>query len=280
MEIKDVLSTLGIDAEVKDASQFKELFEQKFVAIDELKERKELIEPYVSKAIGKRLGSLETEVKRIAKESAIDIESDEFKGKPIEELTKTVFKKFAESNLSVVKNLQEKLSANSGDAVAKIQKEAEQWKTKYSEVESLLNDTKNQFTKLQEDKENEIKSFKIEVKKKNVWDSIGLKKDITPVEKTGFEALLNSKYSLDLEEDTIVVKTKDGKRIKNDKVVGQFKTFEEILKEEAEANGLISKNPHAGKPAFVPANPTTNTTVVEAKNRIPLHPRLQRMMNK
>jgi hypothetical protein len=276
MEVKDLLNTLGITEDIRDVSEFKKIIEDKFVPVSEIAERKELIEPIVNKAIGKRIGSIETLLKKTAKEHGIDIEGGELKDKPIEEVTKHLFGKLTDAHTSVVKDLKTQLDGKSDEVFKKLQKEIEEYKTKYSEVENLLNDTKNQFTKLQSDKENEIKSFKIEVKKKSIFDTIGFKKDMSAVEKTGFETLLNSKYALDLDGDEIVVKDKSGKRIKNDKVVGAFKTFEEVLKEEAEANGLISKNPHGGKPAFVAATTTTTTTTEPAKNQMTFHPKFAR----
>lgn len=274
MEVKDLLNTLGIDAEVKDSAEFKKLFEEKFVPINELSERKDLLEPIISKAIGKRIGSLETLVRKTAKEHAIDLDSEEIKGKPIEDVTKHLFNKLSETHTEVVKDLKSKLDSKSDDVIKKLQKEIEDYKNKYSELEGLLNDTKNQFTKLQTEKENEIKAFKIEVEKKNIFDKIGFKKDMTSVEKAGFEALIKSKYDLDLDEAGIVIKDKTGKRIKSDKVVGAFKTFEEVIKEEAEANGLINKNPHAGKAVYV-GNMTTTTTQ-SATNGMIFHPRFTR----
>lgn len=281
MELKDILTTLGIEGEVKDVETFKEKFKEKFISLNEIPERKEIIEPIVSKAIGKRIGSLETILKKAAKESGVDLDGEEIKGKPIEDVAKTVFAKISDKYTSTVKELKSQLDSRSDDVIKKLSKELEDYKNKYSELETLLNDTKNQFTKLQEDKEREIKTFKIEVAKKNIFDKIGFKKDMTPVEKTGFETLINSKYDLDLDEkEGLIVKDKNGKRIKNDKVVGAFKTFEEILREEAEANGLISKNPHAGKQVYVNSQTPINTTAtIAAANKMVFNPRFLRVKN-
>lgn len=282
MELKDILTTLGIEGEINNVETFKEKFQEKFISLSEISERKDIVEPIISKAIGKRIGSLETIIKKAAKENGVDLDGEEIKGKPIEEVAKTVFTKLSENHSSVVNDLKSQLDSRSEDVIKKLNKEINDYKTKYNELETLLNDTKNQFTKLQEDKDKEIKMFKIEVEKKNIFDKVGFKKDMTAVEKTGFETLINSKYDLDLDEKGIlIVKDKNGKRIKNDKVVGAFKTLEDILREEAEANGLISKNPHAGKQVYVNnAQPTINTTAtITAANKMVFNPRFLRVKN-
>src|SRR3990167_7486955 len=99
---------------------------------------------------------------------------------------------------------------------------------------------------------NKFKSSNINRFKKEALGKLEFKQDITPVEKMGFESVLNEKYDFDLDENEspFIKDKKTGQRIASKKVIGQFMTAEEILNEELIANKLAKINKDGGKPAY------------------------------
>lgn len=263
-EFKEVLKTLGYDPEeVKDLDTFKSKIDNDFVRVSTLPERRDILDPFIQKAMGKRIGVLETEIKKTAKEFGLDFETDEHKAKPIEELNRILINKSAEKYGNEVKELQAKLAAGNDENTKKLQKELDSLKQKYAETTGLLEETSKKYQDLEVSKNNELKQFKLNQVKAKAYESVKFKADISEAEKAGFEAILSQKYQLDLDDkDGLIVKDKDGNRIKNDKVVGTFKSYQDVLESEAIALKLFQVNPNGGNPAprtngfQAPANPS------------------------
>jgi hypothetical protein len=250
MEFKEIAEILGIDSEkVKTIDEFKQNFESEFVRISQIPERKDVVEKVVNPIVGRRLGTLETEFKKTAKEYGIDLTADEYKGKPVEEIGRILLNKSAEKFGETVKELEDKLKAGGDEKVQKYQKELEDWKKKYSETQSLLDNTSSRYKELEQSKNTEIKQFKLNQLKSDVYKSVDFKDGMTELEKAGFEAILNSKYALDYDEaEGLIVKDKNGNRITSEKVVGKFKSYQDVLKDEAIAQNLFKLNTSGGKP--------------------------------
>lgn len=266
MELKDLLAYLGMDAEkTKTLEDFKSAFEPEFVRAKNLNEDSEFVKPI----IGKVIGTLENEVKKIAKSSGLEneIDSDEYKSnKFLNEKLSFVIKKLGEKSNSQIEEWKTKASQGNDEKVKEYEKKLSSAEQKKKDLEELLNQTKGEYNTFKEQASNQLKGFKLNIIKKDAFSKLPLKSDIKPIELKGFEATIYEKYKLDIDENDVptVMDTK-GARIPSTKVTGTFKTFEEILQEEATAAGIYQMNSDGGKPRQVqaqasPNNQTTSST--------------------
>jgi len=114
-------------------------------------------------------------------------------------------------------------------------------------VQDEKRDKDSALFELQKEKLNsseKLKAIDIKQARRDKESSIKWKKDMTKVERIGFENALNELYDLDLDDTKkeLVVKTKDGHTVPNPKVVGTSKTYLDVVLEIAEENNLIEKS--------------------------------------
>lgn len=251
MEAKEIISYLGLDADkIKSIDDLKKEFPNQFVKATELKERTDLINPIVDSYVGKRLGSLDVDLKRTAKENGIELSEDEQKMK-VEDLTKTILSKAVGTYKGQIAELKDKLDKGSNEVVKDWESKFNKLNQKLSEKESLLESTKSAYEKLQADSANQIKSFQITHSKKDILAKVEskFKKNLSPLEREGFNTIIEKNYQLDLDEkEGLIVRNKDGKRIPNEKVAGTYKSFLDVVEEEAINSKIIELNPHTPKP--------------------------------
>ena len=244
---KEALEYLGItETDLKDIDTFKAKFDSTFVKQSNITED---LEP-VKKILGKTFGTLENEVKKIAKANnlEVDFNSEDLKDSKVTEKFKYVFDKFNESKTEYIKDLETKAAQGNDEKVKEWEKKFEKVNQKYKDVEGLLSSTKTEYEQAQQKWSSEIKNTKLNVLTKDAFSKLKLKSDISEFEKKGYYSTINEKYQFDLDEtESLIVKTKAGERIKSTKVTGAFKTLDEILEEEAIAGKLIALNNDGGK---------------------------------
>lgn len=243
-----ILSFLGFKPEeIKTEEDFKSTFETKFGVKDQLINDKE----FVGKIFGKRVGSIDTAAKSGFKKMGVEFAKEEVDGKPVEEVIEIGLNKIAELNKKAMEDF-EKTSKGTTDEQVK------EWKNKYKALEDKYKDTEGLLSKTAQDFEgykkqtaNQFKAENINRYKKDVIGKLEFKQDINPVEKIGFESLLDSKYEFDLDENQspYIKDKKTGERLKSKKTIGTFMTAEEVLQEELIANKLAKINPSGGKAA-------------------------------
>lgn len=242
-----ILAYLGFEADkVKTEDDFKTQFEGKFGAKDAL-----LKDPaFVGKIYGQKLGSIEAKVKANAKKMGVEFTSEEIKDKGVEDILELSFTKIAALNQTAMEAA-EKASKGSVDDQVKT------WKDKYQSVESKLKDTEGLLAKTSTEYEGFKKDAVVASKtriitgfKQDALKKLEFKQDITPVERMGFESVLNDKYIFDLDDTQapFVANKKTGQRIPSKKQTGTFMTADEILQQELIDNKLAKINPNGGKP--------------------------------
>lgn len=245
---ESILSFLGFKAEeIKSEDDFKTQFEAKFGIKDQL-----LKDPaFTGKIFGQKIGSIEAKVKANAKKMGVEFTPDEIKDKGVEDILELSFLKVAELNKKAMEDA-EKLSKGTADEQVKA------WKDKYAQVdakakewEGMATKTATEFDAFKKEQATKGRIDTINSFKKNAIGKLEFKQDITPVERMGFETVLNEKYEIDLDDNSnpFPKDKKTGQRIPSTKVTGQFKSFDEILQEELVANKLAKINAQGGKPA-------------------------------
>jgi len=244
MELKDVLGYLGLDAEkVKTLDDLKGTFEKEFVRVSTLNEESEYIKPI----LGKTFGTQENELRKIAKKFEVDFDADEFKeAKRVSEKADILVSKIAEMKDSKIKEFETKLLQGSDEKLTAAEKKAEKLAKELQEKNSLLEATANDFNQFKQTAASEMKNFKLNHVKSNVFGSIKYNSQATDLAKKGFLATIAEKYEFDFDEkETPIIRVKGGTQIKSDKVAGAFLSLEEVIKKEAIEAGLYEVNPNA-----------------------------------
>jgi len=244
MELKDVLGYLGLDAEkVKTLDDLKGTFEKEFVRTSTLNEDSEFIKPI----LGKTFGTQENELRKIAKKYEIDFDADEFKeAKRVSEKADILIGKIAELKDGKIKEFETKLLQGSDEKLTAAEKKAEKLAKELQEKNSLLEATANDFNTFKQTAASEMKNFKLNHVKSNVFGSIKYNSQATDLAKKGFLATIAEKYEFDFDEkEAPIIRVKGGTQIKSDKVAGAFLTPEEVIKKEAIDAGLYEVNPNA-----------------------------------
>lgn len=248
IELKDVVEFLGYKAEeIKELPDLKAKFDADFVRASNITED---TEP-VKKIMGKLFGTLENEIKKVTKAHDLDIdfESDELKGKKVNEKLKFAFSKYDEKNKSVIDDLKLKATQGNDEKVKEWETKYEKMKNKYSEVDGLLKKTSEDFEGFKQQKENEIKNVKLNVHKTEIYNRAKFIPEINEFTKKGFLTDFESKYDFALDEnEKPIITDKKGQRIPNPKVTGTFFEPMDLLQEETIKAKLYPLNKDAGKP--------------------------------
>jgi hypothetical protein len=246
-EAIELIKFMGIDPETTESIDVaKDLFGNDFIRKNEaIKD-----EAIISKVVGSRLGSLQTEAIREFKGMGVEFEPEEIKGKKLEDILKI--------GSSKVKNQFEEIKKTSGggdEAVKAWEKKYEQQTKKLAETTGLVGTLQKQFEDLDLSVKTEKRNSKITDYKKESIKEIKLKSDLDELTLIGFNSKLNSKYKIELDEDEnpFVVELSTNARVASKKKAGAFADFGEVFEMEATANKLLSVSPHDGKPA--PAKP-------------------------
>jgi hypothetical protein len=261
MELKDVLGYLGYDAEkVKTIDDLKGTFEKDFIRASAINEESEFIKPI----LGKTFGTQENELKKIAKDFGIDLEVDEYKeAKKVSDKVKVLTKLISESKESIIKEQATKLAQGNDEKVKTLETKYEKLMREKAEKEALLEATANEYNQYKQNAASEMKNYKLNHVKTNVFGSVKYNSQASDLAKKGFLATINEKYEFDFDEtEKPIIRAKGGQQLKSDKVAGAFLTPEEVITKEAIDAGLYEVNPQAQKQArtVVTVTPTGQTT--------------------
>ena len=185
---------------------------------------------------GKKIGSLTTKIKQLG-----EFEAKEIEGAKIEDL----LTKFAEKKNAQIEEWKSKGKEGNDKKLTDLIAELDKEKLSKSELKKALEEKETYIQTKESEFGNTFKTYKINDKVGKIKSSLPFIDDFSKKEvlKTGFEALVNSKYKFDLnDKDEVEVFMADGSHIKNPKKAGEFLKPEEVLLMEAEAQGLIKKN--------------------------------------
>jgi len=256
VESKDILEYLGFKPEeINSIDDLKTSFDKTFIRTANLNEEN----PIVNKIMGRVFGSQENELKRIAKQYELDIDfdSDDFKNnKKLIDKAGYVFSKFNEKNETAISEWKTKAGQGNDEKVKSLETKLTKLQREKADVDNLLNALKSEHEGLKKSSAEEVKNFKLDIKKSEQFGKLKLKSDLSEVERVGFDGIMSSKYVLDLDDDgNVIPKTKSGERIPNPKSAGTFKSYLEVLEDEAREAKILQMNPDGGKPAPAAGKP-------------------------
>lgn len=232
MDIKEINEFLGFKADqFKTVDEFKTAFNGEFVRTSAINED---LEP-VKKIVGKLFGTLENEIKKVAKshELEIDFDADEIKGKKVTDKLKFVFSKYDERNKTIIDDLTNKAGQGNDEKVKEWEGKYDKLKTKHKDVEELLRTTSEQFEGFKQTSAKEVKNVKLGIHKAEIFSKAKFIPEANEFTKKGFITDFEEKYQIDLDEnEKPIIVDKKGQRIPNPKVTGSFFEPMELLTEE------------------------------------------------
>lgn len=265
---KEVSEFLGLKGDNLD--DFKTNFEDTFIRKDKIGDDKTLLAPHFAKTTGE----IETKLRSAARAYGIEIEEGLIpKGSKVTEVVDILFGKATEIRKKEVEELNGKINTPDDKALEKLQGDYDTFKEsqgkKYKDIEGLRDDAVTKFNELETSTNEQFKNIKLDTLRgeahgKIKWAKEGQDFDL---KYKGFQAQMNENFKTSLnEEGSFIVTDKDGERIKDDKITGQFKSYDSVLKDEAEKAGLLKVNPNGGQkvPNFTPP-PPNGTPPVEGQ---------------
>ena len=244
----ELINYLGVKPEdVKDLTELKNKFDTDFIRTANITEDSEP----VKKILGKTFGTLENEIKKVAKEFEVEVDFDspELKDKKVKDKLKHFVTTLQGKNKVIIDDLTAKAGLGNDEKV-------KEWEGKYNkeiqkakDLKALLDTTTNDFNAFKETSTKNIKGVKLDILKKDAFSKLKLRPDISEIEKRGFNSMIADSYDFDIDEtETLIITDKKGARIPSTKVTGTFKSIDEILEEEAVKGKVFQLNPQGGKP--------------------------------
>lgn len=235
---------LGIK-DVEKEEDFKKAFSEKFIAKSQVAEDDEIVKSIV----GRRMGSIETGLKKIARSYEIEF-GDDLKEKKVEDIIDVLGTKIQEKHQSEIKTLKESIDdEDQKKALTEWEDKYSKLEQKYSDTKDLLDNTKNEFNQYRDETNNKLKGVKLGVILDSTKSKMPWKDEMNEVEKKGFEAIIREKYKFDLDDENpsqaVPFDAKTGKRIQNPKKAGEFMSLNDVLETEAREMKLLKANDKA-----------------------------------
>lgn len=235
MEIKDIFEYLGVSTEIDSVDKFKSAFNGKFLPLEQAHTNEEV----VSKVIGKKFGSQKTVAKRIAKEFDIDLDEEILKQEP-----EKIFEHISKSAKTKIEELDTLVKTNGDDAIKEWQEKYQKVEAKAKDYETSTKSLREELDKVKKDKDESIRSFKINAVKKDILSGLKFSKSANDFARKGFEATIAEKYVIDFDDkdEPYVADVKTGQRMPNPNKAGDFLGIKDVFAMEAESGGLLEKN--------------------------------------
>lgn len=246
---KEVREFLGLKGESLD--DVKKEFEDTYIRKANIGDDKALLAPHFAKTTGE----IETKLRSAARAYGVDIEEGLIpKGSKVTEVVDILFSKATELRDSKVTELEGKISTPDDKALETLQGQYDTYKEtqgkKYSDLEGLRDDAVTKFNDLETSSNEKFKNIKLDTLRNEAHNKIKWAKEGQDfdLKYKGFQAQMNENFKTSLnEEGSFIVTDKDGERIKDEKVTGQHKSYDSVLKDEAEKAGLLKVNPNGGQ---------------------------------
>lgn len=250
MEQKEIFEYLGVkESDIKTIDDFKTAFDKTFIRHSSIDGENEM----VKREVGKFFTTLDSETKKLAKAHNVELGDDYKALKFINEKVDYILKKKDESYGTQITELKSQVGKNSDDVVKSWETKFNKLQNKFTETEGLLDNVKTEYEGFKVKSTNDIKSVKLSTHISKELESLKLKPTITAIERKGFMAEINDKYSFDLDENDklFVIEKATNKRPLSTKTAGEFKSPFDVLTDEAQLAKVLLDNKDGGKPPVV-----------------------------
>lgn len=243
--MKELFDYLGVQVAEGEEPKFEDIkaqIEKKFVAVDRLEDRKDLIDPIINKAYGSYAKKAEAKFISLLKSNGLDATHSDFQDySNVEEL----FEKG-------IGKLKDQLSKSSGDGkgdeklkqqIIDLQAEKDRYKRSFTEKETEFNEFKTNV-------ETEKKNFKVNSTIQDAINQLKWDKNVNEFTKKGFVSELKNQYKFDLDDDRTIVRDQKGNRVYDpNKGASDPLTVQQVFELEAKKAKLWEQSEHDGKKA-------------------------------
>lgn len=262
---EEILNFLGMP-DVKSVDELKEKFSTEFFR------KSAPPEDLISSINGRTLSKVSKNIREIGQKYGLEISHKDIENKNIEDIVSSIVDGVKGTLESKVIDLEKQIT-EPNEALKDWEKKYSKLESKFKETENLLNVTANEYNGFKDQASSQLKSFKVNVGKKDLFSKLQFKSDMTELEKIGFDKYISDNYNLDLDEnEDFIITDKKGQRLPSDKVVGTFKKPEDILNEKAIELNLVATNQHAKNNNTQPQQPRTTQPVQQEGRKIPTRP--------
>ena len=250
--MKELFDFLGVEVKEGEDPKFEDVktqIEKKFVAIDRLGDRKDLLKPFIDSAYGGHAKKTESKFISLLKANGLDVTHSDLEGYANTE-------ELLEVGIGKLKDQLGKTKTDGGKADEKLlqqikdlEAEKNKFKSDYSELETTFNEFKTGV-------ETEKKNFKVNSVLNDALTKMKWDKSVNDYTKKGFTSELKSKYKIDLDDDKVIVRDTEGNRVYDpNKAASEPLSVEQVFELEAKKAKLWEQSEHDGKKA-----PETTTT--------------------
>lgn len=239
LELKDVLDVLGLPTDVDSKEKLAELHRKNYITKAEAIEDDEV----VKKVEGRIYGGLTTEAKRL-----FGFSKEEIKDKPFKDILREGAERFA----TKITELEEASGKGSEEVVKRLNGELEKFKNQANQYKTDLEKVIGEKSELENGFTQKLKEFKVQSAYKEAFSQIPLSETANDLTKRGFNDHVRSTYKFDVdEEENVIVLDAKGQKVPNPTKTGAYLGLVDVLKMEAEKNGILKKNnAGANHPSF------------------------------
>lgn len=258
MELKDVLSYIGVEAE--NLEDLKTKFSEKFIPKSEAPD----VEKLRSEITGKILGPLQTKIK-----TSFGLETEEVKGLTKWEDIVELAAKRTGDRMEELKGL----STQTNDGVVKeLNDKLERANKSITEQKQAAQDLRDALEKKESEFTGKIKEFRTNDVKKNAFLKVVPKlSELKETESFWLKSQIDENVIIDFDEkDNPIVLNKEGQRWKDPNKVGSYLEVDQVIETIAAGQNLIKKN-NAGEQRRV-VIPSTGGAAQQQNTERQLHP--------
>lgn len=229
MEVKDLLDTLGIEAE--SIEDFKSNFQTKFIPKAQAWEDDEVR--------SKATGAITHGINQFAKKK-LGLSPDEIKGKKYEDVLEHGFLKFQQE----IEELKAQGSASNDTVITELKDKLEKASKTINDYKGQVETTKQQAESLAIEWAGKVKSLKVNTVLNEAKGKVsGKLKEMNEAERYYFEHKLKDTFSVDFDEnDNVIVLDKAGKRLANPNKIGEFLSVEDAIEQVAISEKYVKMN--------------------------------------
>lgn len=243
IELKDVLEFAGVDpAKADTIDNFKAEFNSAFIKRDasQIKADKELY----GAIVGNTNGSVRTAIKRVAKESGVDITDEELNGKSAHEMVDIAFPKIVTPLSAKLKLAEENAGKTTDKKLTELQAEYEKKLADLNPKVTGFDSLKKEYDDFKVSVETEKKNTVINSHKDAAWKEYPWPNGTSQYTKDGVMAAWDKEIKVMLDDSgTPFAANEKGERFMNPKTSGASFSYKELIfakgKAEAEKGNKI-----------------------------------------
>lgn len=251
---KELLDLLGFEAaegEEPTIESVKTFLGEKYVHVDKVAERKDLIEPLINAQYGKRMKGVELSLMKAAKGAGLEIAHSEIDKLKLEEAQDYIINKF--------KSQVDALSGSDDEKVKELTLAADRYKKEATDLRELFSTKENDYKEQIEVFKTKEQNSALNLVKSKAFEGVKYKADVKPVTKKGFQSEFDSKYKIAvLEDGSHELRDSNDNRVNDPDNLSKHLTVEKAVELLAKENDLWDSSKHGGdKPPkqTPPANP-------------------------